>query len=110
MEITFSLSHASSNGLKDSERDLGGLLDGPTCGQPSAAQTSGTVAEVEFVARDGQTTVKFMIHKLCISGEMIPQIIHGRFGDGKNSGALLLDHAVSKTTLKYGSQAWVFSA
>jgi len=108
MEITFSLSRVSSNGLQDSV--LGVLEDGPRCGQPPAAQTSGTVAEVEFVARDRQTTLKFMVHKLCINGETIRQIIHGRFGNEKNSGALLFDHAVSKTTLKYGSQAWVFSA
>jgi len=51
-----------------------------------------------------------MVHKLYINGVMIRQIIHGRFGNEKNTGALLIDHAVSKTTLKYGSQAWKFSA
>jgi hypothetical protein len=92
------------------KQGLGGLEDGPRCGEPSAPQISGTAAEVEFVARDRQTTLKLMIHKMCINGEMIRQIIHGRFGNEKNPGALLFDHALSKTTLKCGSQAWIFSA
>jgi len=96
--------------LKRFREGLGGLEDGPRCGQPSAAQISGTAAEVEFVATDRQTTLKVMVHKLCINGEAIRQIIHGRFGNEKNSGVLLFDHAVSKTTLKCGSKAWVCSA
>jgi hypothetical protein len=62
------------------------------------------------VARDRQTALKLMVHKLCINGVMIRRIIHGRFWNERNPGALLFDHAVSKTTLKYGSQAWIFSA
>jgi hypothetical protein len=89
---------------------LGGLEDGLRRGEPSAPQTSGTAAEFEFVARDRQTTLKLMAHKLCINGEMIRQIIHVRFGNEKNPGALLFEHAISKTTLKYGSQAWIFGA
>jgi hypothetical protein len=41
---------------------LGRLEDGPRCGEPSAPQTSGTATEVEFVARDRQTTLKLMVH------------------------------------------------
>jgi hypothetical protein len=96
--------------FKRFKEGTGGLEDGQRCVQPSTPQTSGTAEEVEFVARDRQTTLKLMVHKLCINGEMIRQIIHGRYGNEYNSGALLFDHAVSKTTLKYGCQAWIFCA
>ena len=119
---------------------LEGLEDVPRSGQPAAALTSGTAAEVAFVATDRQKPLKLMVHKLCINGEMIRHILHGRSGNEKNPGTLLFDHVVSKPTLnplnaelnpirhllalvgarhivhvsrirvKYGSQAWIFSA
>jgi hypothetical protein len=44
--------------FKRFKEGLGGLEEGPRCGEPSVAQTSGTAAEVEFVARDHQTNPK----------------------------------------------------
>jgi len=72
---------AAHHWFKRFKEGLGGLEDGPRCGEPSAPQTSGTAAEVEFVATDRQTTLKLMVHKLCINVEMFRQIIHGRFGN-----------------------------
>ena len=54
--------------------------------------------------------LKLLEHKLCIHGEMIHQILHGRFVNEEDTGTLLLAHAESKPTLKYGSQTWIFSA
>lgn len=51
-----------------------------------------------------------MGHKLRIKGQMFHQILHRRSGNEEHRDPLLFDHTVSKPTLKYGSQTWIFNA
>jgi hypothetical protein len=62
MGITFYLLRVSSNGLKDLDRDLRGLVDGPKMWAADSRSNFGTDAEVEFVARDSHMALKVMVH------------------------------------------------